>query len=71
MYSLSPSYSFLSVVGDNMILQTNDFLDEGVYELHMEVYLQDWPLKSRVVKTIQLQVICEILQMEVFQALPY
>lgn len=67
---LEPSYPFLTLAGDLLTLQSNDPAEEGLYDVRLTVGFASWPLKSPLIKTFQVAVQCEILQMDLIKTIP-
>lgn len=60
VYTLSPVYPFLTIVGDVMTLSTNNPAESGTYTpVTLEVKLQNYPTVT-LLKTFKADIICSV-----------
>jgi len=59
-FTLTPSYSFVSLSGFNLVVATNDPNDVGTHALTIEVKLTDYPLVLPRTKTMNISITCVV-----------
>jgi len=59
-YSLSPTYSWLSIASDTMTVVTSNIPDVGTYNLSLQIGLQDYPAIPKITKTFTITITCTV-----------
>lgn len=60
-YSLSPTYGFLSISGDLVVLQTSTVSDSNSYPVTVTIALATWPMVPSISISFTAIIECEVL----------